>query len=1166
MTPKNKRRIIIIALAVVAALVALALIIPYFLDVDRYRPRVEAELEQRLGREVSIGRLSLRLLPSVAASLHELKISEDPQFGRGLFLEAERLDVEPALLPLLRGEIRLDELNLVEPKVNLIRTASGVWNCSTLAKSAAAPAAPGTEPGIAPPEIEELAVEHGEVIILDYTAGRSPKPLVYKQIDLAISGLRPGGSGDYQLSFVPPGEVDKEVTLEGSFARLNLENPAETYLKGEIETNELDLAKAWQFLAREQAGALAAGSVSTSTDFEGNLSDEIRLRGEAEFAGLRLAQRGERQVRAALAAEYDLLLSFARNRLQINSAALAAEGAEINVSGSISDLDRARQLDLRLTAEDSAVEGLLKLGSIFGFGPPPGTKAAGTADIDLSVTGTARAPQLVGKVQLSEFTIRHPELDDTISISSIIVNFNRDSLSTNQFSMRAGDRTKLQAQLWASEIDREPRFRLKLRTERPADLNHLIGIASSFGFAPPPGYRARRGEAEFDLEAEGLNGRMQGFTARGSATLRNALIITPYLKEEEISIPLVKIDFGNTRLSTNQFSVAVGDRTRLRAALEAADLDKVPVFSVRLATEQPAPVLDLVAVGSLVGFDLPEGYRVEQGLANFNLQASRITPELNRFRASGQGSVRDLALRVPQIDKRLSIPTVAFRFTDNRVATDQFTVNVGDRIKLAASFGLTARGSDKESLLRIASQAPVSVDEALALGRMVDVTLPAGYNITGGTFTFDLTLRDVLQAEPAVAGRMWLRSSRVKSPFLTESVLVRRADFAVARDSAALSNLDAQVGGSTVTGQLSLRDFDSPLVKFDFAIDQLDLEKLDQLIATGGAAAAPTAPADRDYFGALTVFESSVSARNVKYTTLTFTDASASLNLKDKVLRIPRFAFEFYGGRNVGSMWIDLRGDVPRYEIESRIEQVDLNRLMSANTRYRNVFFGRAAADMRLRGSGSESFEQITRNLVGNGTFRLRDGRITAFSIPRQIDMLANLSGVEFASPDTEVNDINADFRVADGRVFFERMRGQMPQGKVGVEGSFGFDGTVNADVAVALFPALSRRVDRGSIFRNIASATFFLDDSGNVVIPLVMRGPVTSPKFSLNFQAIRANLERQLREGAAGFLEELLRGAQPKAEPEQQMEEKREGETREPGLPDILRELLRKRREKKQP
>jgi large subunit ribosomal protein L24 len=98
-----------LAIAVILALLA-ALIGPYFVDWNQFRPQFEAEASRLVGTPVRVrDNLDARLLPTPTLRLKTVSIGEDGDAGG---LRADRLDVEFSLGSLMRGEWRATELTL----------------------------------------------------------------------------------------------------------------------------------------------------------------------------------------------------------------------------------------------------------------------------------------------------------------------------------------------------------------------------------------------------------------------------------------------------------------------------------------------------------------------------------------------------------------------------------------------------------------------------------------------------------------------------------------------------------------------------------------------------------------------------------------------------------------------------------------------------------------------------------------------------------------------------------------------------------------------------------------------------------------------------------------------------------------------------------------------
>ena len=129
-----------LAIAFIIALLA-ALIGPYFVDWNQFRPQFEAEAAKIIGVPVRVaGELDARLLPAPTLRLRSVTFGGNNDLGR---LRADKLDVEFSLSSLMRGEWRATELSVggmavdlgldSRGRVDLPSTASGTFDLASLA-------------------------------------------------------------------------------------------------------------------------------------------------------------------------------------------------------------------------------------------------------------------------------------------------------------------------------------------------------------------------------------------------------------------------------------------------------------------------------------------------------------------------------------------------------------------------------------------------------------------------------------------------------------------------------------------------------------------------------------------------------------------------------------------------------------------------------------------------------------------------------------------------------------------------------------------------------------------------------------------------------------------------------------------------------------------------
>jgi len=128
-----------LAIAFIVALVA-ALVGPYFIDWNQFRPQFEAEAARIIGTPVRVsGKLDARLLPAPSLQLRSVVVGGANDLGK---VRADKLDVEFSLGSLMRGEVRATELTIngmsldlgLDPKGRIDWPAStGTLNLGSLA-------------------------------------------------------------------------------------------------------------------------------------------------------------------------------------------------------------------------------------------------------------------------------------------------------------------------------------------------------------------------------------------------------------------------------------------------------------------------------------------------------------------------------------------------------------------------------------------------------------------------------------------------------------------------------------------------------------------------------------------------------------------------------------------------------------------------------------------------------------------------------------------------------------------------------------------------------------------------------------------------------------------------------------------------------------------------
>ncbi len=135
----------LIACASVVVLIVLAiLVIPQFVDINKYRPLIEKRVTEATGRPFILGgELDLSIFPWVGVALSDLSLGNPKGFAEETFVTVKRFEVRVKLLPLLSKTIQVKKFVLESPRIFLEKKKNGQTNW-TMAQPGPSP--PKTQP------------------------------------------------------------------------------------------------------------------------------------------------------------------------------------------------------------------------------------------------------------------------------------------------------------------------------------------------------------------------------------------------------------------------------------------------------------------------------------------------------------------------------------------------------------------------------------------------------------------------------------------------------------------------------------------------------------------------------------------------------------------------------------------------------------------------------------------------------------------------------------------------------------------------------------------------------------------------------------------------------------------------------------------------------------
>ena len=179
---KALKWVLIVGGGVVALVIAALLIIPLFVDVEKYKPEIEKQVASAVGRPFVIkGPLKLSLFPWAGVAFSDLHLGSPPGYKEQDLLFVKSFDVRMKLLPLLSRDVQVQRFVIEGPKIALEKNKAGRGNWEgwggppqkDVPKTGAPPASKGPMDGLPLKSlvIGEFAVRNGSVIYVDQSSG-----------------------------------------------------------------------------------------------------------------------------------------------------------------------------------------------------------------------------------------------------------------------------------------------------------------------------------------------------------------------------------------------------------------------------------------------------------------------------------------------------------------------------------------------------------------------------------------------------------------------------------------------------------------------------------------------------------------------------------------------------------------------------------------------------------------------------------------------------------------------------------------------------------------------------------------------------------------------------------------------------------------------------------
>ena len=446
---------------IIALLIIAVIVVPFFIDANTFRPKLESELTDALGRQVKVGNLSLALWSgSVAAD--NISIADDPQFSKTPFVQAKSLKVGVELLPLIFSKtLNIRDITLDQPQISLVKSENGErWNFSSLgSKNPSAPEHPsGTAASprngaaqksgntakpsaqeTAPAEkssssektssnpmnlsIGKLNVYHGR---MNVSKADSTQPQrVYNEVNIAVKNFSFSSSFPFDMTANLP--AGGSMKLTGTAGPIDANDTALTPLNAKISVQNMNLATSG--FIDPAAGIQGIADLNGTVVSNGN---EAKASGVLTCSKLQVVKKGA-PAGQPVKVNFTVVHNLSRETGTITQGEISMGKAVSHLTGTYDAHGKVTSVNLKLNGQNMPVDDLeAMLPAVGVILPPKATLKGGNLDVNMASAGPVNALVTTGTVKMQNTQLANFNLGEKMSAIAALAGKNTGNDTTIQ--------------------------------------------------------------------------------------------------------------------------------------------------------------------------------------------------------------------------------------------------------------------------------------------------------------------------------------------------------------------------------------------------------------------------------------------------------------------------------------------------------------------------------------------------------------------------------------------------------------------------------------------------------------------------------------------------------------------------------------------------------------
>jgi len=357
----------------------------------------------------------------------------------------------------------------------------------------------------------------------------------------------------------------------------------------------------------------------------------------------------------------------------------------------------------------------------------------------------------------------------------------------------------------------------------------------------------------------------------------------------------------------------------------------------------------------------------------------------------------------------------------------------------------------------------------------------------------------------------------------------------VSPDMLKLAEVDLKVDDSRLRGSIEVRNLAKPALRFDLALDRIDLDRYlggGEPAAPGktaagpkGQAAAPPAGIPLAMLRSLDI-DGKFQAGALKAFGLHTTEARIRVNAKNGVIKLGPNSARLYQGGYRGETGLDARGKALQLALNEKLEGVQVGPLLKDMKMF-DHYTGTGNIALKLTATGVDA-AQLRRTLNGKANIAFRDGSIEGVDLLKLIEQARALSDMAKGKP------VTVNPKQSDATVFKSLTASILVTNGIARNEDLVLDGA-NLRATGRGNADLMREMLDYKLKVTVAEAT----DKRGTTVPVLVRGTFAKPTFDVDFgEIIKQQAEKELKKQLEKGIDQLF---QPKKSRKQKLLEQQQ-------------------------